>query len=119
MFGERVAMNTPVQGTAADIIKIAMILVSRKLHETKCGAKLILQVHDELILESPADEVALASSILKDAMENAVNTCLLFVIVVVMNSLKEIVLLTQKRKIFVTIHVVTSITEANIQPITH
>lgn len=72
MFGERVAMNTPVQGTAADIIKIAMVLVNRKLKENNCSAKLILQVHDELILEVPIEESEIASRILKQSMEDAV-----------------------------------------------
>lgn len=72
MFGERVAMNTPVQGSAADIIKIAMILVTRKLHETKSKARLVLQVHDELILECPEDEAAEVENVLMEAMQNAV-----------------------------------------------
>ncbi|MHB1483134.1 MAG: DNA polymerase I [Saccharofermentanales bacterium] len=72
MFGERVAMNTPVQGSAADIIKIAMILVSRKLHETDSKARLVLQVHDELILEAPEKEAEKVENILQEAMQEAV-----------------------------------------------
>lgn len=79
MFGERVAMNTPVQGTAADIIKIAMILVSNKLNEKKCNAKLVLQVHDELILEVPENEADAAAEILKEAMESAVHLSIPFI----------------------------------------
>ena len=55
-FGERVAMNTPIQGTAADIIKIAMVRVRDRLLRDGLQSRLILQVHDELILEAPKDE---------------------------------------------------------------
>jgi DNA polymerase-1 len=72
-FGERVAMNTPVQGSAADIIKIAMVKVYRELRRRELKSSLILQVHDELLIESHKDEIELASAILKDAMENAVS----------------------------------------------
>lgn len=68
-FGERAAMNTPLQGSAADIIKIAMISVSEKLKGT--NAKLILQIHDELIVECPDEEVENVKNILVDCMENA------------------------------------------------
>lgn len=71
-FGERVAMNMPIQGTAADIIKIAMIKVFHRLHKEGLHAKLIMQVHDELIVEAPENEVKKASEILIDEMENAV-----------------------------------------------
>ncbi|MBQ8392202.1 MAG: DNA polymerase I [Clostridia bacterium] len=71
-FGERVAMNSPIQGTAADIIKIAMINVSRALKKAKIDAKLILQVHDELIIESHKSCANEAREILKREMENAV-----------------------------------------------
>jgi DNA polymerase I len=70
-FGERAAMNTPLQGTAADIIKIAMVRTSDTLRARGLKTRIVLQVHDELILESPAEEVAEASRILKDCMENA------------------------------------------------
>ncbi|MBQ6181822.1 MAG: DNA polymerase I [Ruminococcus sp.] len=68
--GKRIAMNTPVQGTAADLIKIAMINVYRRLKAEKIGAKLILQVHDELILESAVDCAERASEILREEMQN-------------------------------------------------
>jgi len=71
-FGERVAMNSPIQGSAADIIKIAMIKVYRRLREENLNSRLILQVHDELIVESPNDEVEKASQILKESMEEAI-----------------------------------------------
>jgi DNA polymerase-1 len=70
-FGERVAMNSPIQGSAADIIKIAMLNVSKRLMESAVDAKLILQVHDELIIEARADQATLAAQILKEDMENA------------------------------------------------
>ncbi len=71
-FGERVAMNSPIQGSAADIIKIAMLNVSKRLEESDIDAKLILQVHDELIIEARADQADKAALILKEEMENAV-----------------------------------------------
>jgi len=71
-FGERVAMNSPIQGSAADIIKIAMLNVSKKLKNSDIDAKLILQVHDELIIEVRADQAEKAAQILKEEMENAV-----------------------------------------------
>ena len=72
--GERMAMNMPIQGTAADIIKIAMIKVYNALDEMNFKAKLILQVHDELIVEAPEEEAEIVKSILKREMENAVKT---------------------------------------------
>ena len=72
-FGERAAMNSPIQGTAADIIKIAMINVKKALNEAKIDAKLILQVHDELIIEAHKNCVEKAKEILKKEMENAVS----------------------------------------------
>lgn len=71
-FGERAAMNMPLQGSSADIIKIAMINVFDALKKKGMRTKLILQVHDELLLEAPEDEAAEASEILKTCMENAV-----------------------------------------------
>ena len=68
-FGERVALNTPIQGTAADIIKLAMIRVDEALRSAKLKARLILQVHDELIVECPLAEAKEASAILKREME--------------------------------------------------
>ncbi len=67
-FGERVAMNTPIQGTAADLIKLAMIRVSNALREAGLRAKLILQIHDELIVESPVCEAEAAKAILEREM---------------------------------------------------
>ena len=68
-FGERVALNTPIQGTAADIIKLAMIRVDRALKQKKLKAKLILQVHDELIVECPAEEAGQVRTILEQEMQ--------------------------------------------------
>lgn len=70
-FGERVAMNTPIQGTAADIIKIAMVRVRDRLLRDGLQSRLILQVHDELILEAPKDEQETAMRLLTEEMENA------------------------------------------------
>lgn len=69
-FGERAALNTPIQGTAADIIKLAMIEVSKRLKAGGYRSKLILQVHDELIIDAVRDETEAVSSLLKDCMEN-------------------------------------------------
>jgi DNA polymerase-1 len=71
-FGERAAMNMPLQGSSADIIKIAMLNVARALKEKGLKAKLILQVHDELVLDAPENEAEQAGEILKYEMENAV-----------------------------------------------
>lgn len=71
-LGKRIAMNTPIQGTAADIIKIAMIRVYRRLKKELPEAKLILQVHDELIVESPEESAQQALNILKEEMQSAV-----------------------------------------------
>lgn len=65
-------MNAPIQGTAADIIKLAMLAVDQALREQKLKAKLILQVHDELILDTPQDEVEAVSRLVKSCMENVV-----------------------------------------------
>ena len=70
-FGERIALNTPIQGTAADIIKIAMIKTYEKLKEEGLDAKIILQIHDEIIIESSEEDKEKAHDILKECMENA------------------------------------------------
>ena len=72
-FGERVAMNAPIQGTAADIIKLAMIRVSRALKEQKLKSRLILQVHDELLVETAVDEIDIVKDILTKGMKEAVS----------------------------------------------
>lgn len=75
-FGERVALNMPIQGTAADIIKLAMVKVSERLKEEKLSARLIMQVHDELIVECPEKEAKRVQFLLTQEMENV---CLLTV----------------------------------------
>ena len=70
-FGERVARNMPIQGTAADIIKIAMVKVDKRLKDEDMESHLILQVHDELIVEAPEDEAEKALAIVTEEMENA------------------------------------------------
>ncbi len=71
-FGRRAAMNTPVQGTAADIIKLAMVRVDEALRQANLQSRLILQVHDELLLECPPEEVDRASAILQACMEQVI-----------------------------------------------
>ncbi len=71
-FGERTAMNHPMQGTAADIIKIAMVRVADRLHEEGLAAKLVLQIHDELDLEVPEAEVEAVSELVRKTMEGVV-----------------------------------------------
>ena len=70
--GERIARNMPIQGTAADIIKIAMIKVYDEFKANNMKSKIIMQVHDELIVQAPNDEAKKAEEILKTQMENAV-----------------------------------------------
>ncbi len=70
-FGERIAMNSPIQGTAADIMKIAMIRVDRRLRAEGLGARIILQVHDELLIETPEEEKETVCRLLREEMEHA------------------------------------------------
>ena len=72
-FGARAAMNTPIQGTAADIMKIAMINVRNKLIKKQLNAKIILQVHDEMMIETPIEEKEEVKKIIKEEMENAIS----------------------------------------------
>ena len=72
-FGERVARNMPIQGTAADIIKIAMVKVNDRIKREGLKARLILQVHDELIVEAPQEESEIVAKLLQEEMENAVS----------------------------------------------
>lgn len=71
-FGERTAVNTPIQGSAADIIKLAMVKTQRELEKRNLQAKMILQVHDELIFDVPEDELPVLKEIVRECMENAV-----------------------------------------------
>ena len=71
-FGARAAMNTPIQGTAADIMKIAMIDVFNRLKENNLQSKIVLQIHDELIIEAKKEEQEQVAKILKESMENAI-----------------------------------------------
>ena len=71
-FAERTAMNTPIQGSAADIIKKAMIDMDARLKEEGLQTKLLLQVHDELIFEAPQDEIEILERIVPEVMENAI-----------------------------------------------
>ena len=68
-FAERCAMNTPIQGTAADIIKLAMLRVAERLEKDGLAGRLVLQVHDELIVECPESEAERVSALLKEEME--------------------------------------------------
>ena len=72
-FGNRAAMNTPIQGTAADIMKIAMIKVYKALKENNLKAKIVLQVHDEMMIEAPEDEIEKVKEILTNSMQSAAN----------------------------------------------
>ena len=68
---ERNAVNAPVQGSAADVVKLAMIKIDRELEEQQLKTKMLLQVHDELVFESPVDEIDTASKLIKTEMESA------------------------------------------------
>jgi DNA polymerase-1 len=70
-FGERVATNAPIQGSAADLIKVAMIRIHDALQSQGLAGQMLLQVHDELVLEAPPNEVDAVTSIVRDAMEGA------------------------------------------------
>jgi DNA polymerase-1 len=72
-FGKRAAMNAPIQGSAADIIKLAMIAVDHVLKEKKLKTKMILQVHDELFFDVPKDELDIIKTDIKNAMIHAVD----------------------------------------------
>ena len=72
-FGNRIAMNTPIQGTAADIMKLAMINIYNRFNEKKLESKIILQVHDELLIESKLEEKQEVEEILKQEMENVIS----------------------------------------------
>ena len=72
-FGERVALNMPIQGTAADIMKLAMVAVHRRLKAELPEARLVLQVHDELIVECPEPQAETAARLLRQEMENVVS----------------------------------------------
>ena len=71
-FGQRAAMNTPIQGTAADIMKIAMIKVYREIKNRKLNSKIVLQVHDEMMIEVPKEELEEVKTLLKQCMESAI-----------------------------------------------
>ncbi|MBP6941138.1 MAG: hypothetical protein KBB65_05135, partial [Syntrophorhabdaceae bacterium] len=71
-LGERAAMNTPIQGTAADIIKMAMINIHRKILELGLSSRLILQIHDELLFEAKEDEADRLEALVRDEMERVV-----------------------------------------------
>jgi DNA polymerase-1 len=71
-FAERTAINTPIQGTAADLIKLAMIRIYRRIREEQLQTKLIMQVHDELVLESPTDEAEKVEHMVREEMEGVI-----------------------------------------------
>jgi DNA polymerase-1 len=69
-FAERMAINTPIQGTASDIIKLAMLKVHEQLIAQQAQARLLLQIHDELVLEVPEDELESVAALVKETMES-------------------------------------------------
>ena len=71
-FGERIAINTPVQGSAADLIKIAMIKIYKRFKTERLKSRMLLQIHDELLFEVSSDEINVVQDIVKYEMENAV-----------------------------------------------
>ena len=78
--GERMALNTPIQGSAADIIKLAMLRVYDRIKKEKLKAQLILQVHDELIIDTPKDEQAQVERLIKEEMEGVADLCVLMTV---------------------------------------
>jgi DNA polymerase-1 len=71
-FGERLAINTPIQGSAADLIKLAMVNISKRMHKIDSKAKMILQIHDELVFEFPEEEVDQVKKVVKEEMEGVI-----------------------------------------------
>ena len=69
-FGERIAQNTPIQGTAADIMKVAMVAIQGDIETQELASRMVLTVHDELVFESPPDEIETVQALVKDIMEN-------------------------------------------------
>lgn len=69
-FGERIAMNSPIQATAADVIKIAMLRVENRMRKEQLQSQLLLQIHDELLVETHPDEIEQVKCILQEEMEN-------------------------------------------------
>lgn len=72
-FAERTAMNTPIQGTAADIIKLAMVQIADRLKREKLASRMLLQVHDELVFEVPDNELETMKQLVPEMMEKAIN----------------------------------------------
>jgi DNA polymerase-1 len=70
-FGERTAQNTPIQGSAADLIKVAMIRIAARLRQEQMASAMLLQVHDELVFEAPPDELVVLAQIVREEMEGA------------------------------------------------
>jgi DNA polymerase-1 len=70
-FAERQAVNTPIQGTASDLIKLAMLRISEEIGDKCPGSRMILQIHDELVFDAPAEEIPALSGLVKEKMENA------------------------------------------------
>jgi DNA polymerase-1 len=68
--GERMAMNTPIQGTAADILKMAMIELQKRIDKENLNSKMLVQVHDELVFDVPENEVEIMKELIRDVMEN-------------------------------------------------
>jgi len=72
-FAERIAINAPIQGSAADIIKVAMVRIHRRLKEEQLKSKIIIQVHDELVFEVPMGEIAIIKKLVTEEMEGVVD----------------------------------------------